>query len=91
MLALISLNGDFDLTQDLFAGLADRRSEDANRVGGVEVEDGLEILVGEVVGGVKSAAAHHHVCRADGSGVFENSSQVVFIISFEKRTPSLSQ
>ena len=86
MLALVSLDGDFDLPQDLFAGLADRRSEDANRVCGVEVEDGLEVLVVEVVGGVKPAAAHHHIRCADGSGVFENSSQVVFIIFFEERT-----
>ena len=86
MLALVSLDGYFDLPQDLFTGLADRRSEDANRVCGVEVEDGLEVLVGEVVGGSKSAAAHHHVCRADGSGVLENSSQVVFIIFFEEGT-----
>ena len=86
MLALISFDGDFDLPQDLFAGLADRRSEDAHRVGGVEVEDGLEVLVGEVVGGVKPAAAHQHVGGAVRSRVFENRSQVVFIIFFEEGT-----
>ena len=86
MLALISLDGDFDLPQHPFAGFADRCSEDAHGCRGVEVEDGLEVLVGEKVGGVKSAAAHQHVGGADGSRVFENRSQVVFIIFFEERT-----
>ena len=83
MLALISLDGDFDLPQHLFAGLTDRRAEDADRLGGVEVKDGQEVLVGEDTGGVESAAAHQRVGGADRSGVFEHRSQVVFIIFFE--------
>ncbi len=86
MLALISFDGDFDLPQHLFAGFADRRAEDTHGGRGVKVEDGLEVLVGEVVGWVKSAAAHQHVGGADSSRVFENRSQVVFIIFFEERT-----
>lgn len=86
MLALISLDGDFDLPQDLFAGHADRRAEDADRFRGVEVEDGLEVLVAEITGGVKPAAAHQRIGGADSPGVFEYRSQVVFIIVFEERT-----
>ena len=86
MLALISFDGDFDLPQHLFAGFADCCSEDTHGGRGVKVEDGLEVLVGEIVGGVKSAAAHQHIGGADRSRVFENRPQVVFIIFFEERT-----
>ena len=86
MLALVSFDGNFDLPQHLFTGFADCCSEDTHGGGGVEIKDGLEIRVGEIVGGIKSTAAHQHIGGADSSGMFENSSQVVFIISFEKRT-----
>ena len=42
--------------------------------------------MGEVTGWIEPAAAHQRVCCADCPGVFENRSQVVFIIFFEERT-----
>ena len=42
--------------------------------------------MGEVPGGIEPAAAHQRVCCADRPGVFENRSQVVFIIFFEEGT-----
>ena len=42
--------------------------------------------MGEVPGGIEPAAAHQRVCCADRPGMFENRSQVVFIIFFEEGT-----
>ena len=86
MFALISFDGYFYLTQDLFACFADCCAEEADRRRGVEAKDGQEILVSEITGGIKPAAAHQHVCGADCPGVFENRSQVVFIIFFKEGT-----
>ena len=42
--------------------------------------------MGEGSGGIEPAAAHQRVCCADCPDVFENRSQVVFIIFFEEGT-----
>ena len=49
MFALIISYGDFDLTQNLFVDLADRRAEGCYRARGVEIKDAEKILVLKVI------------------------------------------
>ena len=69
--ALIISYGDFDLPQNLFVDLADRRAQRRNRSRGVEVEHGHEIFRFKIGFRLQSAPAHQHVGNADFCGVPE--------------------
>ena len=78
--ALIISYGDFDLPQNLFVDLADRRAECRHRARGVEIKDAEKILVFKVILRLHPAAGHEGVGDADRRGVFERHFDVVIII-----------
>ena len=78
--ALIISYGDFDLPQNLFVDLADRRAECRHRARGVEIKDAEKILVFKVILRLHPAAGHEGVGDADRRGVFERHLDVVIII-----------
>lgn len=78
--ALIISYGNFDLPQNLFVDLADRRAEGCYRAGGVEIKDAEKILVLKVILRLHAAAGHEGVGDADRCGVFERHLDVVIII-----------
>ena len=78
--ALIISYGDFDLPQNLFVDLADRRAECRHRARGVEIKDAEKILVFKVILRLHPAAGHEGVGDADHRGVFERHLDVVIII-----------
>ena len=78
--ALIISYGDFDLPQNLFIDLADRRAEGCHRARGVEIKDAEKILVFKVILRPHPAAGHEGVGDADRRGVFERHLDVVIII-----------
>ena len=80
MFALIISYGDFDLPQNLFIDLADRRAESRYRARGVEIKDAEKVLVLKVVLRLHAAAGHEGVGDADRRGVFERHLDVVIII-----------
>ena len=80
MFALIISYGDFDLPQNLFVDLADRRAEGCYRARGVEIKDAEKILVLKVILRLHPAAGHEGVGDADHRGVFERHLDVVIII-----------
>lgn len=80
MFALIISYGDFDLPQNLFVDLADRRAEGCHRAGGVEIKDAEKVLVFKVILRLHPAAGHEGVGDADHRGVFERHLDVVIII-----------
>ena len=80
MFALIISYGDFDLPQNLFIDLADRRAEGCHRARGVEIKDAEKILVFKVILRLHPAAGHEGVGDADRRGVFERHLDVVIII-----------
>ena len=80
MFALIISYGDFDLPQNLFIDLADRRAESRYRARGVEIKDAEKILVFKVILRPHPAAGHEGVGDADRRGVFERHLDVVIII-----------
>ena len=68
-LALVILDGDFDLPQHLSVDPAHRRAQLGGGFRGVEIEDAQEILMLEAVVRFKPAAGHERVGNADGGGV----------------------
>ena len=83
--ALIISYGNFDLPQNLFVDLADRRAEGCHRARGVEIKDAEKILVFKVILRLHPAAGHEGVGDADRSGVFERHLDVVIIILLQVR------
>lgn len=78
--ALIISYRNFDLPQNLFVDLADRRAEGCHRARGVEIKDAEKILVFKVILRLHPAAGHEGVGDADRRGVFERHLDVVIII-----------
>ena len=83
-LALVILDGDFDLPQHLSVDPAHRRAQLGGGFRGVEIEDAQEILMLEAVVRFKPAAGHERVGDADGGGALEGRSYVKFIIPVKK-------
>ena len=79
-LALVILDGDFDLPQHLSVDPAHRRAQLGGCFRGVEIEDAQEILMLEAVVRFKPAAGHERVGDADGGGALEGRSYVELII-----------
>ena len=80
MFALIISYRNFDLPQNLFIDLADRRAEGCHRARGVEIKDAEKVLVFKVILRLHPAAGHEGVGDADRCGVFERHLDVVIII-----------
>ena len=55
-LALVILDGDFDLPQHQLAGLADGRSKSGDGLRGIEIKDVQKILMLEVISRLHPAA-----------------------------------
>ena len=83
-LALVILDGDFDLPQHLSVDPAHRRAQLGGGFRGVEIEDAQEILMLEAVVRFKPAAGHERVGNADGGGALEGRSYVELIIPVKK-------
>ena len=78
--ALIISYRNFDLPQNLFIDLADRRAEGCYRARGVEIKDAEKILVFKVILRLHPAAGHEGVGDADRCGVSESRPDVELII-----------
>ena len=85
-LTLVISDGHFDLPQNLFAGLADRRTQGGDGGRGIEVKDVGEVLRGKVALRLQAAAGQQGVGGADDGGVSEGRPDVEIIIIFQVRT-----
>jgi len=85
-LALVILDGDFDLPQHQLAGLADGRSKSGDGLRGVEIKDIQKILMLEVISRLHPAAGQQRIGGADNGGVPKCGSDVEIIITFQKGT-----
>lgn len=83
-LALVILDGDFDLPQHLSVDPAHRRAQLGGGFRGIKIEDAQEILMLEAVVRFKPAAGHERVGDADGGGTLEGRSYVELIIPVKK-------
>ena len=86
MLALIVLDGDADLPQNLLVNLADRRAQRPNRGRGIEIENRHEVLMLEVLFRIQPTAGHQGVGDADGGGRLKLDFDVEFIVLLQERT-----
>ena len=86
MLALIDLDGDADLPQNLLVNLADRRAQRPNRGRGIEIENRHEVLMLEILFRIQSAAGHQGVGNADGGGGLKLDFDVEIIVLLQERT-----
>ena len=82
--ALIISYGNFDLPQNLFVDLADRRAECRQRLRRVPFKDGREIFRLEPMFFRQSAAAEEHILNARRRRISESQFEVEFIISHQK-------
>ena len=80
-LALVILDGDFNLPQHLSVDPAHRRTQLGGGFRGVEVEDIQEILVFKVALRVKTASGHEQIGDADGGGAAKRDAYVEIIIA----------
>ena len=83
-ISLISLDGDFDLPQDLFIGLTDGHAQGGEGISGVEIEKVQKILMVEIVLRLQAAARHQGVGDADRGGSPERHFDVEVIILLQK-------
>ena len=86
MLALIDLDGDADLPQNLLVNLADRRAQRPNRGRGIEIENRHEVLMLEVLFRIQPTTGHQGVGDADGGGRLKLDFDVEFIVLLQERT-----
>ena len=86
MLALIDLDGDADLPQNLLVNLADRRAQRPNRGRGIEIENRHEVLMLEILFRIQPTAGHQGVGDADGGGGLKLDFDVEFIVLLQERT-----
>ena len=70
-LTLVISNRDFDLPQNLLAGLADRRAQGGDGCRGIEIKNVGEVLRGKVALRLQAAAGQQGVGGADDGGVSE--------------------
>ena len=85
-LALIILDGDFDLPQHQLAGLADGRSKGGDGLRGIEIKDIQKILMLEVISRLHPAAGQQRIGGADNGGIPKSGSDVELIIVLQKGT-----
>ena len=86
MLALIDLDGDADLPQNLLVNLADRRAQRPNRGRGIEIENRHEVLMLEILFRIQPTAGHQGVGDADGGGGLKLDFDVEIIVLLQERT-----
>jgi hypothetical protein len=82
--AFMIFDGDFDLSQHLFACFADRRAEGGDGIGRVEIEDAQKVLMLKVFVRFQPAAGQNSVGGTDGCGASELRSDVELIIFLQK-------
>ena len=82
--ALIILDGDFDLPQHLFTGIADGRTEGGDGLRRIKVKDVQKVLMLKVFAGVQPAAGHEQISGADGRRVSEGRAYVEIIVLLQK-------
>ncbi|MEE0708395.1 MAG: hypothetical protein UCO57_06415, partial [Gemmiger sp.] len=68
LLALIVLDGDADLPQNLLVDLADRCAQRPNRGRGIEIENRHEVLMLEILFRIQPTARHQGIGDTDGGG-----------------------
>ncbi len=73
-------NCDLYLAEDFLRDRADGLAQCVNRVGRVEIEYRLKVLVLDIIGGVDAAAGHNGIRRADCEGVAERYTLVVIVV-----------
>ena len=86
MLALIVLDGDADLSQNLLVDLADRRAQRPNRGRGIEIENRHEVLMLGILFRIQPTAGHQGVGDTDGSGGLKLDFDVEIIVLLQERT-----
>lgn len=86
LLALIVLDGDADLPQNLLVDLADRCAQRPNRGRGIEIENRHEVLMLEILFRIQPTARHQGVGDADGGGGLKLDFDVVIIVLRQERT-----
>ena len=86
MLALIVLDGDADLPQNLLVDLADRCAQRPNRGRGIEIENRHEVLMLEILFRIQSTARHQGIGDTDGGGGLKLDFDVVIIVLRQERT-----
>ena len=86
MLALIDLDGDADLPQNLLVNLADRRAQRPNRGRGIEIENRHEVLMLEILFRIQPTARHQGIGDTDGGGGLKLDFDVVIIVLRQERT-----
>ena len=83
-LALIIFDGDFNLPQHLFAGLADGRTQSGDGCRRVEIKNTEEILVLKVVLRLHAAAGQENVGSTDHRRASKGRFDVEVIVLFQK-------
>ena len=86
LLALIDLDGDADLPQNLLVNLADRRAQRPNRGRGIEIENRHEVLMLEILFRIQPTARHQGIGDTDGGGGLKLDFDVEIIVLLQKRT-----
>ena len=86
LLALIVLDGDADLPQNLLVDLADRCAQRPNRGRGIEIKNRHEVLMLEILFRIQPTARHQGIGDTDGSGGLKLDFDVVIIVLRQKRT-----
>ena len=86
MLALIDLDGDADLPQNLLVNLADRRAQRPNRGRGIEIENRHEVLMLEILFRIQPTARHQGIGDTDGGGGLKLDFDVEIIVLLQERT-----
>ena len=86
MLALIVLDGDADLPQNLLVDLADRCAQRPNRGRGIEIENRHEVLMLEILFRIQPTARHQGIGDTDGGGGLKLDFDVVIIVLRQERT-----
>ena len=86
MLALIVLDGDADLPQNLLVNLADRCAQRPNRGRGIEIENRHEVLMLEILFRIQPTARHQGIGDTDGGGGLKLDFDVVIIVLRQERT-----
>jgi hypothetical protein len=78
--ALIFLDGDFDLPENLFGQGADRRAQCVYRAECVEIENRLKILVLKIHVRIEAAAGYEAISNADRRGVYESHFEIEIVV-----------
>ncbi|MFR8790106.1 hypothetical protein [Gallintestinimicrobium sp.] len=86
LLALIVLDGDADLPQNLLVDLADRCAQRPNRGRGIEIENRHEVLMLEILFRIQPTARHQGIGDTDGGGGLKLDFDVVIIVLRQERT-----